>query len=210
MRASQARTELERRKGQRDQVSSQIDETKDKIRKFTKRDKRISKAQLIIQTVAQQTQQQLEYHVSELVTLALSGVFPRPYRLNLDFELRRGKSEADLTFSPPGSDVKIDPINASGGGAVDVASLGLRMSMWSLKRPRTRPTFFLDEPFKNINDPGRKRGLHARAAEMLKEISRKLKVQMVVVTLTDELIEVADRVFDVSQRRGRSRVKVIG
>jgi len=89
---------------------------------------RMERARSIIQVVAQETQGQLEYRINSLVTMALSIVFDDPYELSLRFEERRGKTEADLTFLR--GDEEMDPMDESGGGAVDVAAFALRVAMW--------------------------------------------------------------------------------
>jgi len=62
-----------------------------------------------------------------------------------------------------------------------------------IQRPVPRKLLVLDEPFKNINDPTRE--MHQRAAEMVKEISQRLGIQFIIVTMLPELAEVADKVF---------------
>lgn len=205
------RTELERRKGQRDQVLQSIAKDKKKIKRLKKKGVRLEEAQQIIQAVAQRTQQELEFHVSELVSLALEATFPKdPYKFNCEFVMRRGKTEADLTFSPRRNlGIKLDPLGDTGGGACDIASCALRFSVWSLSNPRTRPLFVLDEPFKNLNDPSRR--LHRQAAEMLREVVDRLRIQIVMVTLLPELMEVADKKFEVTKnKKGVSKVKEEG
>lgn len=200
----QFRTEFERRKGERRQIQESIDDTESKIKKLEKRQRRLEKAQLIIQTVARNTQEELEYHVSELVTLAHEAVFEDPYELDLEFILKRGRTEAVLMFKR--GENKVHPMSAAGGGVIDVASFALRVSLWSLARPRTRNVLILDEPFKNINDPTRE--MHRKAAEMLKMVAERLGLQIIIVTLLPEMIETADRVFEVKKIKGRSVVEV--
>ena len=202
MTIQQAREELERRKGRREQLLSQISETQDRLSRLAREGEEIRTAQAIIQTVAQATQQQLEYHVSELVSLALSAVFPDPYRLHLDFEPKRGKSEAVLSFSKADGE-RIDPLTASGGGPVDVAAFALRVSLWSLRKPRSRATLVVDEPFRYVSQD-----LQPRASAMLKEISQRLSIQFIIVTHEAELLECADKVFRVAQKDRVSHVEV--
>jgi len=200
MTIEQVRRELERRKGQRDQIREQIREAEAAVSRLAREAKQIREAQAIIQTVAQATQQQLEYHVSELVSLALSAVFPDPYTLHLDFELKRGKSEAILSFSKKDGE-RISPLSASGGGPVDVAAFALRVSLWSLRKPRTRAVMILDEHFRFVS-----RDLQPRASAMLKEISERLGIQFIIVTHEPNLLESADRGFIVSQKDRVSQV----
>lgn len=158
-------------------------------------------AQRIIQHVAQLTQQELEYHVSELVTLALSAVFPDPYRLKLEFELKRGQSEARLQFAR-GDLLLEDPTMEAGGGVVDVAAFALRVSLWSLAHPRTRNTIVLDEPLRFLS-----RDLQQAASAMIKELSSRLGVQFIIISHEPHLLESADRAFEVKMERGVSKVE---
>lgn len=89
-------------------------------------------ARVLFQKAAQDTQKKLEYHISNLVTTALSTVFDDPYNFQLEFVQKRGKTEADLWFVRENR--KINPIDASGGGAVDIASFALRVAFWSLTK----------------------------------------------------------------------------
>jgi len=204
MTSESARQTLERRYGKKQQLENQIEVSKEKIEEYKKTVVDLEKAQSIIQTVAQLTQEELEYHISEIATLALESVFENPYKLNLDFELRRNKSEADLSFSRKGSGDKIHPLSACGGGAVDVAAFALRIAMWSLQRNKSRNTLILDEPFKNINDPTRE--MHKKASLMIKEISDRLNLQIIIVTLMPELIDTADKVIEVKNKKGVSEI----
>lgn len=198
------RAKLEQMKGKRDRASQQLEETESKISEAQRKSEDIESAQVIIQVVAKATQEELQYKISELVSLALEAVLKEPYKLNLDFEIRRGKTEADLTFSRKNSEDKIDPMNSTGGGAVDVASFGLRVASWSLERPRSRAVLIMDEPFRFLS-----RDLQGRAANILSEISKSLNIQMIAVTHEQTLIasDHIDRTFDVMMAKGRSKVE---
>jgi DNA repair exonuclease SbcCD ATPase subunit len=160
------------------------------------------KARVIMQLVAKETQQQLEYKISELVTLGLSAIFDNPYELVLEYEIKRGKTEANILFKRDGGICR--PMLASGGGAVDVAAFGLRVAIWSLKSPKSRNTIILDEPFRFLSKQHQE-----RASQLLSEISKKLKLQIIMVTHNQEFIKSADRVFNVSKVNGISKVEVL-
>ena len=74
----------------------------------------------IIRTVGLNTQQTLQYHVSSIASLAMDAVFDDPYELKVEFVERRNKTECDLKFVR--EEQEVDPIEASGVGAVDVAA----------------------------------------------------------------------------------------
>ena len=195
------RSHYERQAGKRDFVVDALKKAKREQDTLRKDFLIIEEAQGILQTVAQATQEELEYHVSEIVSLALEAVFPDPYKLNLDFELRRNKSEADITFSKKKGE-KIDPLTAAGGGAVDVAAFGLRVSLFSLRSPTTRKCIVLDEPFRFLS-----KSLQERASAMVKEISERLGIQFIIVTHEQNLLEAADKVFTVENKKRRSMIE---
>ena len=152
----------------------------------------------LFQKAAQDTQQKLEFHISNLVSTALAAVFDDPYTFQLEFVQKRNKTEAELWFVRNGE--KMKPIDASGGGAVDVASFALRIAFWSLTK-KTRPLIILDEPFKHLSAD-----LQNRASDMLKMLSENLGLQIILVSHIDQLISNADKEFKVSLNRGRSEV----
>lgn len=193
------RKELERKKGRREQLHSNLEQVELQIKDLNKHSIYCEEAQLIIQDVAQQTQAQLEYHVSELVTLAMSAVFEDPYELKVEFVQRRNRTECDLWFKR--DDNFINPMLASGGGAIDVAAFALRVALWSLARPRTNNTLILDEPMRFLS-----KVYQPQASAIIKEISNRLEVQIIYVTHSEDLVEAADKVITVKQIKGISQI----
>lgn len=192
---------LEQRKGKAFQLKSDLMAQRRRTRTFKEKAKACEEAQLIIQTVAQLTQKQLEYHVAELVTLAMGAVFDDPYELSIEFSQRRGRTETDLRFIRDGQ--SIDPLTASGGGAVDIASFALRVSLWSLAISKTRPTLILDEPLKWLKGGE----LPIKGALMMKEISEKLGLQIIMVSHIPGQIEGADQITTIHIHKGESCAK---
>ena len=194
------RTILERRKGQRLQIEKSLASTQ-KERKNKRREFFLhEKAREVIKTVGIKTQQQLQFHISDITSLALESVFDNAYELKAEFVQRRNKTECDLMFVRDGN--KIDPLEASGYGAVDIASLALRIASWSMNRPKSRATILLDEPMKFLS-----RDKQDFASQMLKELSEKLGIQFIIVTHEETLTQYADKIFQVKIRKGISSVK---
>ena len=94
---------------------------------------------------------------------------------------------------------QISPLDASGGGVVDICSFALRLSLWSLNK--NRPVLLLDEPFKHLS-----RNLHGKALRMLKEVSRKLNVQIIMVSHNEEFVDEADRIIELVIEKGCTMV----
>jgi DNA repair exonuclease SbcCD ATPase subunit len=196
---------LERSKGQKIQIEKFLAKAKEDLESSQTNLRRHEQAREIIREVGMKTQQQLTFHISSITSIALSAVFDNPYELKADFVQRRNKTECDLLFVR--DDLEIDPLSASGLGAVDIAAFALRIVAWSMQKPHTRNTIILDEPFKHLKGVETNR----RALHMMKEISEKMGIQ--IISISDEripredIIEAADRVFEVSIHNGISKVK---
>jgi hypothetical protein len=200
------RYRLEQKKGERSQIERTIVSLESEISEGNKSVRAHEKARLILQEVALKTQQQLSYNVSGIASMALETVFDTPYELCLEFVERRNKTECDIYFVRDG--LKIDPFSG-GGGAIDIASFALRVALWSMSDPKTRPTLILDEPFKHLKGENANR----KVLEMVSKISKKLGIQIIMVS--DERVsrettsEFADRLFETSIDKGITRVEVI-
>ena len=146
------------------------------------------------------TQAELEYYISELVTLAFASVFPDPYEFGVAFEEKRGKTECRMRFLRNGHEV--NPLSGSGGGPLDIASTTLQFTIWSLNK--TRAIIGLDEPFRFLS-----RDLQPKAGEMLKEVSKKLGLQILMVTHSEDLAACADKIFNFDIKQGVTYVNGI-
>lgn len=193
------RTRLERQRGKKIQIERTLAEKEQALLLLQKQFKRHEKAREIIREVGLQTQQQLQFHISDVTSLALESVFNDPYQLKVDFVQRRNKTECDLLFVK--GDSELDPLTASGGGAVDVAAFALRIASWSMAHPRTRATIILDEPLRFLSVDNQE-----KASRMIKELSQRLGLQFIIVTHESVLASYADKVFEVSIKKGKSKV----
>ena len=194
------RREVERRKGQRDAMEASLQQTKTAVERLSMQARFAEQAQQIIQNVAQITQEQLEYHVGELVTLAMSSVFENPYELKIEFVQRRGRTEADIWFVDGKN--KISPFDCAEGGAVDVAAFALNVSLWSLRRPRFRNVLVLDEPLKFLKGED----LPEKGAQMMHEIASNTGLQIIAVSHILDQIEGADNRIRIEKQGKESHV----
>ncbi len=194
------RNRVEKLKGERDLLKKQIKEEKKLLRSLRVDRDNAEKAREFIRMVGLKTQQQLQYHISDITSLALSAVFDNPYELKVDFVQRRNKTECDLLFVRDG--LEIDPLDSSGYGAVDVASFALRVVSWSMQQPRARNVIILDEPMRFLSEDRQE-----YASKMIKELSEKLKLQFIIVTHKDKLSMYADKIFQVTLKDGFSAIQ---
>ena len=198
MDVSSYRNKLNQVKGRVEATKKEAQGYQDKVDACASRGIALEQALLFVQDVAKRTQEQLTLHIEDVVNTALDTCFPDEYKFSLVFEIKRNKTEAKLVFFKNG--YEIDPMEASGGGVVDVASFALRIAAWSLGK--TDNVICLDEPMKFLS-----RDLQPRAGEILKEISTKLGIQFIMVSHVADIIQSADRVFEISMNKGASMIK---
>jgi len=197
----QLKEELETKRHQRDLVQSQLNNLKEKKRTLKKELIRKERALEFVKDIALKTQSQLQYHLSDMVSTGLNSVFDQEYNFKVIFEIKRGKTECGLFFEKDGN--LVDPINQSGLGAADVAGLCLRFAAWSMS-PVYRKTMILDEPLKHLS-----LNYHEKAAQLIKMLSEKLGLQIIMVTHSEVMSQYSDKVFKVQIKDNVSSVKEI-
>lgn len=196
----ETRNKLEQLKGKRDEVENSIRKLRKELRENNKLLHNLIEAKEIIKLVGLETQKTLQFHISDIASLALESIFQEPYKLVLEFVERRNKTECDIMFEREG--IHFDPLDSSGVGAVDVAAFALRIASWSMAVKRTRNTIILDEPMRFLSAE-----YQENASEMIREISKKLGIQFIIITHEPNYAAYADRTFTVSIKDRISKVK---
>jgi DNA repair ATPase RecN len=188
--------------GRRDALQSQKYAYLQKIDYLTERQKTIEIVQALVQKVAKETQEQLKFQIEDIVKTCIDTCFPDEYDFKVEFEIKRGKTECALKFYKNGHEID-DLLESGGGGVVDVASLGLRVAAWCLGN--TANTLVLDEPGKFVS-----RCLVRQFAEVIKVLSEKLGLQIIMVSHIPEFIENSEKVFGVKlQKEGKWEVSKV-
>jgi DNA repair exonuclease SbcCD ATPase subunit len=193
------KTKLNKARSEKDFVTRSLKANEEELTIKQYRLAHAEKAQIIFQAVAKKTQENLEVHFSDLVTLALQSVFDEPLEFTMTVVPRRNKTEVDL-FLGSGGENKDEPMESCGGGALDIASFALRVAFWSLRK--NRHTLILDEPFKFVSPD-----LQHKVSDMVRLLSDKLKLQIIMVSHADEINYSADKTFIVSKVNGISSVQ---
>lgn len=189
--------------GMQKQISSTLDEKRIELTNKEERIKLLEKAQSFLQKVAQDTQSQLKFQIEDIVDMALETCFPNEYQFQLLFNIARGKTDAELVFLSQKTGRPIDPMNASGGGVVDITCWALRLASYVLSS-NTDNVIILDEPMKFVS-----KDLMGRVCELVKQLSEKLNLQIIMVTHESQFVDVADKIFEVRKNdKGVSVVKV--
>lgn len=139
----------------------------------------VKEAQRHLQALAQNVQQQAHKQIARVVSRCVKAVFGDNHDFKIEFEQKRGKTEARLFFLKNG--YPEDPRQTS-GGLRDVAGLALRLVALSLSNPQPRKVIFLDEPFQGLSVTNR-----PKIATLLETLSEELGIQIIMVTHDPEL-----------------------
>jgi hypothetical protein len=132
-------------------------------------------ARVIVQEISKAVQQKVHQKIADIVDKCLSAVFEDSYEFKINFETKRGKTEANLVFVRDGIELD-DPLNQVGGGVIDVASLALRLACILLFKPKRRKLLILDEPLKNVRGKEHRR----RVRDLLQSLADELEVQIIL------------------------------
>lgn len=202
MNLTKAKESIMGAKAKHDLLSTQIAEDKDLYESKLNMLEDLEEVRVIFQKAAQITQQQISFHIENIVSHAMAAVFDDPYDFKVDFVTRRNVTECDLMFvNKDGAEMK--PLDSCGYGAADIASLALRVAYWKMS-DGVRNTLILDEPTRNLS-----LDKQPLASRMIRELSKTLNIQFLIVTHSKALAAEAEKKFEVTRKQTVSRIKEI-
>lgn len=140
----------------------------------------LTEALVLAQEVAAAVQEQAHAKIADVVTRSLEAVFNSPYQFKINFEQKRGRTEAALVFERDG--LEVDPMTASGGGVIAVAAFALRVSCLMLSQPPLRRVLLLDEPFSHLSEE-----YQPRVRVLLEMLAKDLEIQFILITHLKEI-----------------------
>ena len=159
-----------------------------------------NKATLVLQTCAKTVQDNLVYHISEIVTTALQTIFDETYSFSVEFDIKRGRTEVKFSLII-GEETHDKIISSVGGGVVDVISFSLRIALWNLARKYKKAgnLIVLDEPMKFLS-----RDKQEKASDIISLLSQKLGIQFLIVSHDDAFIDCSNLVYKTELVNGRT------
>jgi len=148
------------------------------------------------------TKQKVKCRIEDLVNTSLQAVFTDKQMefLMLPNQTKRGLS-FDLYLK---TNNNLMPLQESkGGGVLDIVSLAIRISFLKMFG-NLRQVLILDEPLKNMD---KERG--KLAISWLKTISEQLKIQFIIISHEEDIIEKADRIIVIKNIDDVSKVEIV-
>jgi len=193
---------LQSKKGELNLLQRRLAESEIERKQLENKKETATQALEIVNSVLLETQMQVKGFVEEVVTTALQAVFGLEYSFEIEYEIKRNQSEACPYLVKEGQ--RFDVQSQCGGGVADVIGFALRMALFALATPSPEPVLILDEPGKHLS--------HDRQevfAEMLRQVAEMFGVQMLVVSHSEDIINVAEKSFRVMQTQGVTKVEEV-
>jgi DNA repair ATPase RecN len=159
--------------------------------------------QILLQATSDYARRQAKKRIEEIVTSALSVVFGKDYRFEVEIGIKANQPVAEYWLESENVRTQLKPPDYDrGGGVADVVSLALKLAVAELSG--VRGPLFLDEVGKHVSQE-----FAPNVAYFLKEYSDKFNRQIVLITHNQHLAEIGDISLGVTQTRGKSKVAAI-
>jgi len=128
--------------------------------------------------------------VEKLISEGLTSVFQESINFKIESSIK--SQQVSLEFYLEDSDGNKTPlIDSRGGGLVSLCGLLLRILMVRLMRNKVAQVLILDEPLAHLSVEYR-----SSAGELISTLSKRLGIQILMVSHLPELNEYADRLYE--------------
>ena len=190
--------------GQRQQLALELSELNLELTTASEMTNVLTELKAFFKTVSERARVSARARIEELGTLALQSVYGPDYGFEIDFSpTGRSGTEAMLYICSVqnGKRVRNQPNGkdggGTGGGAIMLLALALRIGMMMSMDPPVDGPLVLDEPFKEIDEPKR-----ILAINFLLNIARKFDMQIVGITHDPLIKHMASKKFDFWSENG--------
>lgn len=177
------------RAGQRDHIATELAKVNAQVVKIVTEVEAEALVQDILTKASALSWAKTKGRIEALVDTALRAVFTdRSYKFVIEQETKRGASSVNFTLVE--GDIEADAWDEAGLGVSDVIGFALRVAYLSLYRPKVRQLLIWDEPFTGIA-----RVYIPNMARLVKQVSKDLGIQMIVITHDPDFVAEADQVI---------------
>lgn len=183
-------------------LENKIKTKQNKIKKLKKEHIANEKARIVFLDVYKEVQNETKEYIEKLVTHAIQFVFEnRDYTFKLELEDKNNRVHATPIITE--GNTELDPKEDIGGGIIDIVAVALKIIIWHMHDPRSRNVIILDEPFRCTG------ALITKAGYMIKYLSEKLNIQIILISHNNELIKICDKIFHVHRKGTESIINIV-
>lgn len=197
------RKELARKQAENALLNRQLDEMEGRILTLVENLQVGQDASKFLEELASGRRGSMKGRIESIVTDALRLIYGDSYRVELSYGVKNNRSslEIEMVRETKAGEVRRD-MGGFGGGVADTISVPLRL-MVLMGSKQTDKVCILDECWKHI-DVGR----IDLVGQFLKTLAEKLGMQVLFCTHHLPLQQFADRVYQVTEDAGKSKVSV--
>lgn len=188
-------------KGKETQVIEQKNRLENMLQKSLENIDLLEKVRVLLQKVSEYAREQSKQQIETLVTNCLQFIFDYDIEFRIEITEARGRAEAEfyVVSRINGEEIVTKPQEARGGGVVDIISLAIRVAMMQCSNLDIKGPIILDEPAKHVSDD-----YIVQVGEFLKQVSSMFSRQVIMVTHSRHLIEIADKCYRIDMTNGKS------
>lgn len=170
--------------GQRTLLSQQLIDSEEKILSLEELKLNSIKAAELLHCVQRATRDKIQIAFENTVTFALRAIYKQDYQFKLEFGQRGNIGELTFKLKSPDTEGFLDLEDCVAGGSLDIISLALRFTL--LQILRSPGMIVIDEGTKMLS-----KNYRAAEHDFYEAMSTKLGRQLILITHSSELIEMA-------------------
>lgn len=138
--------------------------------------------------------------VANLVSAGVQDVFDADWTVDFIEETKAGSKSLDIVLRQGNITAAVP--DGVGGGVAQVIAVLIQIAMVYLLRSQVAQVIFLDESLSHLA-----RAYQPAAARVLKQVSKDLGIQIVLIAHSDELVKEADIAYEFALHEGNTRVR---
>lgn len=183
-------------------INSEIAANSDKVKINSEQLEICKNALSFLENLANSRRSSIKSKIESVLTEAIKMIYGEQYHVELIYSVKNNRSHMDIEV------VKKTPLGivqrtmeGFGGGISDCLSVPLRLLVL-LGSKQSDKVCILDEAYKHV-DTDRIENV----ANFIKNITKKLGVQIILLSHHDAMLSVADNVFQIKDDNGKSIIK---
>lgn len=163
----------------------------------------LNKTSILLKNTSEYARIQAVKQIETIVTRFLQYVFETDIEFQIELQEKSGVPSVEFYVVNKYDDLilKTRPEESRGGGVVDIVSMALRVSFIIQMMPKSLAPLIFDEPGKHVSSD-----YIFNLGEFLRELSKNLDMQIIMVTHNEYLKEISDNSKTVGIKNGISKI----
>jgi DNA repair ATPase RecN len=188
--------------GKKQSIESQIGKLSQRVTDIDTETQIMTKASMFLQSLSDQTRQQIVDKISSIVTDALQKIKDPNLEFKMLLSTERNQTDLKFVVLDKQTGQEYDILNSYGGTIADIVTFPLRVSLLMKWEPSLSKILVMDENFKFVSVADQE-----ALAEFVKQIADKLGLQIILVTHSPTIASKAHKLFQVTKAGSVSHIE---